>query len=313
MLTYALERDARPAYRPFRAEVSGIRRLAPHFVLLTFTGPEFGWFGTDGLDQRVKLLLPLPHGISDIGADDEDCALTGDWYRRWRELPDGLRNPFRTYTVRDVRPELGELDVVFVDHGDGGPAAAWLCGCAIGDEVVVVGPDARSLQSAIGIDWHPGTAGEFLLAGDETAAPAICSILESLPAGTRARAFVEVPSGGDALPVALPDGAELTWLPRDGGAVGSALEPAVRGWVARHPERVLPALADVPMTLEDIDVDVQLLWDSPEVATRGFYAWLAGESALIKSLRRFLVSEIGVDRGSVAFMGYWRLGKSEAQ
>jgi NADPH-dependent ferric siderophore reductase len=44
-----------------------------------------------------------------------------------------------------------------------------------------------------------------------------------------------------------------------------------------------------------------------------FYAWLAGESSVIKTLRRFLVSETGIDRKRVAFMGYWRLGKSEAQ
>jgi NADPH-dependent ferric siderophore reductase len=32
---------------------------------------------------------------------------------------------------------------------------------------------------------------------------------------------------------------------------------------------------------------------------------------VIKTLRRHLVAECGVDRGSVAFMGYWRLGRAE--
>jgi NADPH-dependent ferric siderophore reductase len=43
-----------------------------------------------------------------------------------------------------------------------------------------------------------------------------------------------------------------------------------------------------------------------------FYAWLAGEAAVIKTLRRHLVTDCGVDRRSVAFMGYWRQGRAES-
>jgi NADPH-dependent ferric siderophore reductase len=32
---------------------------------------------------------------------------------------------------------------------------------------------------------------------------------------------------------------------------------------------------------------------------------------VIKRLRRFLVSEVGIDRRQVAFMGYWRDGRAE--
>ena len=41
------------------------------------------------------------------------------------------------------------------------------------------------------------------------------------------------------------------------------------------------------------------------------YAWIAGEAAVIRELRRYLVREVGMDRRQVAFMGYWRIGKSE--
>ena len=40
----------------------------------------------------------------------------------------------------------------------------------------------------------------------------------------------------------------------------------------------------------------------------GLYAWIAGESKVVTGLRRRLVNELGVDRGQVAFMGYWREG-----
>ena len=87
----------------------------------------------------------------------------------------------------------------------------------------------------------------------------------------------------------------------------------MREWVGANRPAIAPALSSDRQVLEDIDVDLELLWDSPEtVDGNSFYAWLAGESAMIKSLRRFLVTETGIDRTRVAFMGYWRDGKSEA-
>ena len=40
------------------------------------------------------------------------------------------------------------------------------------------------------------------------------------------------------------------------------------------------------------------------------YAWIAGESWMVKALRQSLVTELGADRSQVAFMGYWREGVS---
>ena len=308
----------RPAYRPYRATVVGIRSLSEHFTRVTFFGTQFDTFGTAGLDQRVKIVLPLPGlGLADIGAADERTIADGSWYARWRALPDAERNPFRTYTIRAVRPQQREIDVDFVTHaghGSLGPAARWLQAARVGSEVLIVGPDERSPGRAIGLDWHPAEATELLLAGDETAAPAICSILENLPAGRRARAFIEVPSQADALPLALPTGSEITWLGRDLAPHGQRLDQAVRDWVARNRPLVEPSVASTPQPLAEVDVDCDLLWEAPnDESGTGFYAWLAGESCMIKLLRRFLVSETGIDRSRVAFMGYWRLGRSEAQ
>ena len=314
-MTQAPLKVARPAYRPYRASVARLVQLTPHFVRVTFTGDDFDTFGTDGLDQRLKIMFPIDgHGISDIGAEDEETIADGTWYSRWRGLPDEQRNPFRTYTVRATRPELREVDVDMVSHGDGGPASRWLNRATVGDEVVIVGPDAGSIDSAIGIDWHPGAATQLLLAGDETAAPAICAVLESLPHGRRAQAFIEVPDAADRLPIDLPRGCSVTWLHRGDTAVGTELDPAVRAWVADNLTVIRPALSASAQQLDDVDVDTELLWDSPQTVPDGhFYAWLAGEAAAIKLLRRFLVSETGIDRKRIAFMGYWRAGRAEAQ
>lgn len=301
----------RPAYRPYVAVVKGARRLSPHFARITFTSPDFEVFGTDRRDQRIKLVLPGPDGrLCDIGQDDPVAIDNGEWYTRWRDLPDEERMPFRTYTVRRIDPEALELDIDFVLHHDAGPAGAWAEVAAMGDRILVVGPDARSADSAQGIDFHPGTAQRLLLAGDETAAPAICAILEGLAPAIVAEAFIEVPSQDDALPLAAGAG-RVTWLARDDRPHGEALIEAVEAWAAASGDVLARAAAPRPQELDDIDVDVELLWDSPADAEGEFYAWIAGESQTVKVLRRLLVQGCGVDRKRVAFMGYWRAGQVE--
>lgn len=293
--------------------------MSEHFARIRFTGPDFALFGTDGLDQRIKIVFPLPgRGISDLGINDDASLARGEWYELWRALPDEQRNPFRTYTVRAIDSVTRTLTVDFVVHDDGGeevgPATRWLRTVELGSELVIVGPDSGSIHSALGIDWRPGVASQLLLSGDETAAPAICAILESLPPEAEVTAFIEVPSAADQLPLTIPATFDVHWLARDGGPAGSRLIPAVERWILDHAATVAAASSPRPQELDDIDVDVETLWDSPDPATLGgFYAWLAGESAVIKTLRRMLVTGSGVDRKRVAFMGYWRLGQSEKQ
>ena len=313
MLTLPVDqqKDARPSYRPFAASVLRVVELSPTFRRVTFTGADLRGFGTDGLDQRIKLVLPVNGGFGALNWADEQMIADGTWYQAWRALPVEARAPFRTYTVRAVRAAVGEVDVDFVVHGDAGPAARWILAAREGDEVIIVGPDALSIDSHVGIDWRPGDATTVLLAGDETAAPAICSILESLPAGMRATAFIEVPHAADVQPIDSAADITVRWIARDRDEL--QLGDAVRAWLAENPTAYAPALATAAQVVEEIDVDVDMLWDSPEEARGEFYAWLAGESAMIKSLRRLLVSETGIDRRRVAFMGYWRLGKPEVQ
>jgi len=304
----SIETTIRPAYRPYLLRAARIQRLAPHFVRVTFTGGDLVDFGTGGLDQRIKVVFPFADGtFSDLGQHEA----AGDWYDRWRALPAEERNPFRTYTVRRIDAAARELDIDFVVHHEPGPAGAWADAAEIGDELVVVGPDERSPHSRGGIDWHPGSARRLLLAGDETAAPAICSILESLGAGFDVDAFVEVPTAADALRPALPASFRVRWISRNDAPHGERLIEAVTAWTAQSTDLLAAAAAPRPQELEDIDVDQEVLWDSSEDADGEFYAWIAGESATVKTLRRLLVSGCGVDRKRVAFMGYWRRGQSE--
>jgi NADPH-dependent ferric siderophore reductase len=214
----------------------------------------------------------------------------------------------RTYTVRATRPEQREVDVDFVLHGATGPASAWAESAAAGDEVVLIGPNARFDGPTGGFEWRPPVEAECLvLAGDETAVPAVCAIAETLPPGRPARVFLEVPDAGDALPLSVPVGVEVTWLPRRpaGASRGALLTTAVVAAV-----RELADASPAAPAPEPADVVGDILWDVPvDASGTGLYAWLAGEAGVVTSLRRHLVG-LGVDRRSVAFMGYWRAGRS---
>ncbi|MFD6054888.1 siderophore-interacting protein [Agromyces sp. NPDC060279] len=310
----------RPAYRSFSAAVARAERLSPHFVRVTFAGEELADFGTAGLDQRVKLVFPIEgRGFADFPEGE-------DWYRAWRELPAERRNVFRTYTVRAVRPHRCEVDVDFALHGDLGPASAWAARASAGDELIIIGPDERSPERTVGIDFRPGAVDTVLLAGDETAAPAICAILEQLPADASGAALIEVPSAEDVLPVAAPAGVEVRWLARSAADAvhGERLIPAVRDWVVRattaNGSGEADATADASgaaalAAAERADGDDVPLWDVPEGRSLdgACYAWLAGEASVITALRRFLVRDAGLDRRQVAFMGYWRRGRAELE
>ncbi len=302
-------------WRMFDVEVKRVVRLCPSFVRVTFTGLDLHEFADNGRDQRVKLLLPAPCG----GWEYLDRQ-NPDWYTAWRELPEERRNPLRTYTVRTVRPNLGEVDVDLVLHGDAGPASRWARAAAPGTPLVILGPNARYDGPHGGRGFAPPQdTGAVLLAGDETAVPAIASICESLPDDAVGEVLLEVPHREDRWTFKAPAGVRITWLARDGLTHGDLLTPAVRAATDRLLYRAGARSASVPAgTLEDVDVDHDLLWEVPIddegralVRDAHLYAWLAGEAGVIKGLRRFLVSERGLDRKAVAFMGYWRRGKSE--
>jgi NADPH-dependent ferric siderophore reductase len=285
-----------PAFRTFVVSVARVRRLNPSFLRVTFTGADLDEFGSGGADQRIKVVLPLPgRGIGDF-------PLGPDWYGEWRLLPDARRNPLRSYTVRAARPLEREVDVDFVLHGPSGPAAAWAADARAGDELALVGPNARFDGEPGGVEWRPRAgASELVLGGDETAVPAICAIVEALPPGTRGRALMEVPTAADVLDLAIPAGFEVTWLARGSAPRGAPLRTAL-----------LDVLAPAGPGTEVEEVDEALVWEVPsDDGGDGPYVWLAGEAGVVTGLRRLMVRDLGLDRRRVAFMGYWREGRPQ--
>jgi iron complex transport system ATP-binding protein len=318
----------------FALAVSAVQDLGPSLRRITLTGPDLEHFGVNGdlLDVRIKVVIPggPTAGPGDKGQPVDHLALlrpgalleadeVAGWYRRWLLVDAGERGVLRTYTARGFRPagdpanagEHAELDIDFVLHVHevegrlvGGPASVWAATAAPGEAVTVLGPNLRLCgPDYAGIEFRPGTARRILLAGDETAVPAICSILESLPAGIAGLACLEVPEAADVQEVRTASDLEVRWLPRGPRPHGELLLEAVRTAVVPS-----SAAAEEP---EEIDVDESILWETTADARAPFYAWIAGEAAVVKELRRHLVRDAGIDRRQVAFMGYWRQGKSE--
>ena len=196
--------------------VARVTRVSPSFVRVAFAGPGLAELGTAGAvyDQRIKLILPTTAGVL------PDIAGADSWWDAWRALPEGERGTMRTYSIRELGGEGGDrrLVVDLVLHlvpGATGPASRWAASAAPGDRVLVVGP-RRTTTDGGGIEFAPGDAERLLLAGDETAVPAIARILADLPADARGEAFLEVPHADDVHELPAPDGVGVTWLPRGG-------------------------------------------------------------------------------------------------
>ncbi|HWL01582.1 MAG TPA: siderophore-interacting protein [Microbacteriaceae bacterium] len=303
------EREARP-FAFVRAIVEEVERVSPSFVRVTFGGRELDEFGTPGavFDQRIKLIFPP------AGGELPDLAAAGaGWWDFWLTLPEAERGSIRTYSIRELLVEESgtRLVVDFVLHlapGLTGPASWWASGAKPGDELLILGP-RRGRVGGGGIEYAPGDAPSVLLAGDETAAPAIARILEDADPDLRGIAFIEVPEEADALAIAAPAGVAIHWLARDGRRPGEALIPAVLEHLG----------AATAVEIRDVETE-DLVWETPvysglgeELVASGQahadrYYWIAGESGVVTTLRRHLVKDLGIDRAQVAFMGYWRIG-----
>ncbi|MFI5959902.1 siderophore-interacting protein [Cryptosporangium sp. NPDC051539] len=208
-------------------------------------------------------------------ARDGDLVLPSreDWWGSYRALPDDVRPVMRTFTIRSQDPGTGRLDVEFALHGVAGPASAWASRAQVGSTVGVIAAAVPDAARAA-TAYEPGGADWQLLVGDDTALPAIAAILETLPASAVARVIVRVPTPADVRVLPTPGrDVSVTWL--------------------TGPASLAPAVAAL---------------DLPDGVP---YAWVAGEAADVRDVRRHLVGERGWTAKQHYFGGYWRAGVSE--
>ncbi|MGP4052721.1 siderophore-interacting protein [Streptomyces sp. 2A115] len=205
------ERPARRVPKPHFAEVIRTERLTPHMQRVVLGGEGLAEFvvGTS-TDHYVKLLF---------AAEGVTYPEPFDMARIREEFPREQWPVTRTYTVRAWDPELRELTLDFVIHGDEGLAGPWAMRVQAGEIIRFLGPGGAYAPDPEA-DWH-------LLAGDESALPTIAASLESLPDGAVARAFVEVSGPEEEQKIASD--VDVVWLHRGDRPIGEALVEAVRG------------------------------------------------------------------------------------
>ena len=246
-----------PRFR--RAAVHAVAPLTPRMARVTLGGPEMEGLAVDQPAASVRLLLPSP--------DDHQLVMP-TWNGNEFLLPDGRRPAIRTFTPRRADPVAGELDVDVVLH-DGGTATAWAAAAAPGDEVAVSGPGR-------GYDVD-AEAPAYLLAGDETALPAMAQLLGAIPATTPVQVLAEVASSDARLPLPDHPGAIVRWLDLPPGATAG--------------DTLVAAVADAEL---------------PE----GALVWAAGEAAAVQRIRRHLFDERGLPRSRTTVRGYWKHGRA---
>lgn len=231
--------------------------LTPRMRRLTFTGRDLGRFACAD-DLHVRLYLPPP------GLDRPEWPRPGpDGRTLW---PEPERRPaVRYYTIRRAEAERVEID--FVLHDAPGPGALFAVTAEPGAVCGLAGPLGRTAPPAA---WT-------LLAGDETALPAIARLLEGMPADARGEVLLEADAEDAAYPLAAPEGVRVRWLRRAAGGESPLVE-AVRA-------------LDWPYT--------------PDL-----FAWAGCEFATARTLRRHLRAERGLDRDRHLVVGYWERGQA---
>ena len=217
-------------------------RLAPEMVRVVLTGEELHGFTSLGFDDHIKIFL----------ADE-----TGE-------------PALRDFTPRHFDAATGELWIDFFLH-DAGPAAAWAALAAAGQQLQIGGPKGSAILSPQGIDMH-------VLIGDEAALPAIGRCLAELPAGSNARAFVEVAAVDQWRGYPLPRSHDATWIAREP-------QPSAA-------KSVIAALGAAALPQD-----------------RAFY-WVAMETQAARAVRRHLHEERSVNKRWIKAAGYWQLASA---
>lgn len=227
-------------------------QLAPHMTRVHLGGVGFDAFTpSDRTDSYVKL---------QFGTEAEPML--------------------RTYTVRSVDFARRELAIDFVVHGAEGVAGPWAASAAAGDTLRVFGPGGAYRPDPTA-DWH-------LLAGDESALPAISTAVEALASDAVGQVFVEVADAAAEIEIDAPAGVTVTWVHR--GVPAGEVSDADSGTAAPLVAAVLAA------------------------------PWLAGEphvfihgeaAAVMHGLRPYIRKERGVPAARASISGYWRRGRTE--
>jgi NADPH-dependent ferric siderophore reductase len=198
----------------------------------------------------------------------------------FQTLPPERQPVIRTMTVRWDDADKRQIAIDFVVHGEHGVAGPWASAAQPGQPAYVMGPSGAYAPDP-SADWH-------LLAGDESALPAIARALEALPDDAVARVFIEVAGADDEIELRTAPDIDVKWIYRGGRADLVGADRA-----GDH-----APLVEVVKTAN---------WLPGQV-----HVFIHGEAqAVMHNLRPYVRTERGVDAKWASISGYWRRGRTE--
>jgi len=255
-------------------EVVRREELSPHLLRIVLGGSGFDTFVPNKFTDAYCKILFLRDDVN-VGALATPLTLDS-----FATLPPAQQPIVRTLTVRSVDVDRRELAVDFVTHGDHGVAGPWAQAARPGQPAYLMGPSGAYAPDPTA-DWH-------LLAGDESALPAIAAALDAMPSDAVGHVLVEVAGADDEIALNAPPKVKVRWIYRGGRA---DLVPEDRAG------DFAPLIAEVK----------ELRWQPGQVQV-----FIHGEAqAVMHNLRPYIRRERGVDARWASISGYWRRGRTE--
>lgn len=256
---------------PRRVSLAERTELAPGFVrlrLVESSPGELMGFDAPGSGDHFRMVVALDAQGRPAGASSTYTAVA--WQVR-------------------AEPRWVELDVVLHDDHDAIPAgesgaepragvARWAATAPIGASAVIAGPKGSVLMT--------GRPERVLLAGDDTAVPALRRYLGMLGAGTCGDLLLETRHDPRALGLEVPAGVELSILPPVPHEPGAAIAAALT-------DRPRPLPAPVPSSRDDADV------------AHDVFVFVCAEQSVVAPARA-LLARWGIPVESAVVKGYWK-------
>ncbi|MFC5077736.1 Vibriobactin utilization protein ViuB [Vibrio thalassae] len=193
---------------PKTLKVTHVNQLSPNMLRISFNSKDLKTFPADSVGGYIKLLFN-EHGGTDI---------TG--------LSAENRPKMRTYTIRNLDIQLGQMDVDFVTHITEdklcGFGARWASSATVGDMISIMGPGTVQEVDPTK-DW-------FFFNADMTSLPALAVKLKLLPRDAKGYAVIQIEDNADEQTLEAPKGIRVIWTTESLSKTSEDLE-----WLAGVP------------------------------------------------------------------------------
>lgn len=179
----------------------------------------------------------------------------------------------RVYTVRSFNPVNAQIEIDFVKHEDLSPAMEWLNSAQVGTKIGLIGPRPHFIPNFI----HKK---HVVMFADDTAVPALYSILNEWENGVSADIFIE--SFEKDIASQLP---ELEHV-------------KIHSFHKEHHTSQKGLLLKAAFALENYE---------------NITIWAACERKEARALRQFFLEDKQFNKNDVRIAGYWRDGVSSSE